>query len=215
MIIATICICNININASSYLKINDISDNVSVNSEQMELLSKSKSDDNNSYMSLYENKSEQVNYGYIKLPVQQNNININNMFNLSSNNFNKSSNIDTTCNIIKQNLQMKEKNNKSLCYYFTNTIKGIITIPVLLGSYAVSMSKFGTDNYKSSNIAISNLQNGSKEVMWISFDNTIKNFQNTTSTVWNYVTSINSNVITFGSNIFGNAKSWLLNRISN
>lgn len=199
IIIATICMCNINSYASSNLKINEICDNVSVNSEQMELLSQS--DNNDSYVTLYNNTPKQLDHGCVQLQVQHSNININNRLDIL-NNINKINNSNVEYNISEQNVKSKDKNKQCLCYHFTKIVKGIITIPILFGSYAISTSDFAIkDNDKSSEIAISNLRNGSKEVMWISFDNTIKHCKNTTNLIWNYVTNAGSCVITVSNNI--------------
>ena len=136
-----------------------------------------------------------------------NNINhedINNEHNNNSNSINENAEQNNNNDVVLEVKEedVKEIDRESMCISVTKLFKGVITIPILLGSYAISTSNFDVKNDdSSSNIAINDLQNGSKEVFWKSFGNTVKEFQNTTSKIWGHITNLGSSIITFCENI--------------
>ena len=151
-----------------------------------------------------EYSNSEVKHDKANLNHSDNNINHEDINNENNNNNSvnehteQNNNDDVVLEVKEEGVQAGNEREESLCNNVKKICSGIIVVPVSFCSYVISLLNFGIED-----TARTMLHDASIAVIKPAFDNTIKS-------VWNGIIIIGSKT----TNLFGNAKSWLLNRIS-
>ena len=165
---------------ASNLDLNEIdesADNISVNSEQIELIPNQNNHNNN-------------NNNNIGVDLQNKVLIINNHNNINE--------------IENDRINIKEvvKDNKeTFCDYFKKICNGIVVVPISLCSYVISILEFDIPEETRNN-----LHKASTAIIKPAFDNMIVSLQDCITTSCN-------KLITFGTNVLGGVKGYIVRKI--
>ncbi len=187
---------NASVNEEMKYNISDITEN---NTSTDLFLQKN---NNSSDVILYPNNNifELLNNGYNKLPVQQNNNDTNNIINIVNVNLNKDN--------INEVVLSKYNNKKDrLCGTITNTLINIVLIPTAAYNNVVSrLVRIAKSNIPNVNTTMDELNNVSKKMINISFDNTV-------NSIVECIKALGNKAISISTSTFGCVKTYVVRKI--